>query len=90
MGGGQVMGSGSRIDRATGRKVREAGKLRGGRAGAIKREGGKKTEKRVDQKKRTVTGKTQIKAKNAASAEREKGWRRLASQQAQRKNAAQN
>ena len=84
------MGSGSRISPATGRKVRETAKLTGGRAGAVKRRDGKPAEKKVDQKRRSVTQRGAIKAANEKSAEREKGWRRSASQNQQRKNAAQN
>lgn len=85
------MGSGSRINPATGRKARVTASIsKTGRAGAIKRSNGKATEKRVTQKQRTVTGKSAIKASNEKSAAREKSWRRSASQNRQRANAAQN
>lgn len=85
------MGWGSKIDPATGRKMRESAKLgRTGSAGAIRRVSdgtARPAERRVDHKRRQRTEAGSIRAENQRSAKREKGWRRAASQNKQRKNS---
>ncbi len=75
------MGSGSRKDPATGRTMRETAKLgKSGRAGALKREGGKVVERRIDRQRRDATGRGAIRAENARRADRDRSWRAAANQ----------
>lgn len=73
-----TMGSGSRINPATGRKARVTASIsKPGRAGGIRRKSdgtAQPAESRVSQKRRQKTQAGAIRAQNAASAVREKEW----------------